>query len=173
MKAVSVLLMLVTTTICSAAQTPAPKHTSSDVAILAFNWHKNFRRADWDRQGTASRLTRGILVTQQAEFIREFVYKVTIQNNSSKIVIAIDWDYVFIDPTTQTEVARHPFHSTELIHPGKKKSLNGSSLKPPTLVISASATKDSPPGSLEEKVIMRSVLYAEEPAGDQKHIVSN
>jgi hypothetical protein len=159
--------MLVVATICPAAQTPAPQRASSDVAILEFNWHKNFRRADWDRQGTATRLTRGILVTQQAEFIREYVYKVTIRNNSSKTVASIDWDYVFIDPTTQTEIARHAFRSTEPIRPGKKKSLNGSSIKPPTGVISVTATNENPHRPFDEKVIIRSILYAEEPAREQ------
>jgi hypothetical protein len=168
MKASSVLFMLVITTICASAQTPPPKHGSSDIAILKFNWHKNFHRADWDRQGTASRLTRGVLVRQQADFIREYVYKVTIQNNSSKRVAAIDWDYVFIDPTTHMEVARHAFRSTELIYPGKKKSLIGSSIKPQTGVISVTATRENPHHPFDEKVVICSILYAQESSHEQK-----
>jgi hypothetical protein len=167
MKAISVLLMLVVTAVCQTAQTPPEKPASSDVAILEFNWHKNFHRPNWDRQGTAYQMTRGIMTGKLEELIKEYVYKVTIQNNSSKTITAIGWDYVFIDPATQREVSRHAFQSNERILPGKKRGLLGSTTSPQTQVINVKAAEQNSSRAFEEKVIVRSILYLDKPSGRQ------
>jgi hypothetical protein len=167
MKAISVLLMLVVTAVCQTAQTLPRSPASSDVAILEFNWHKNFHRPNWDRQGTAYRMTRGIMTGKLEELVKEYVYRVTIQNNSSKTITAIVWDYVFIDPDTQKEMARHAFQSNERILPGKKRSLIGSTTSPQTQVINAKAAEQNSRRPLEEKVIVRSILYLDKPGGRQ------
>jgi hypothetical protein len=161
MKAVGMLLILLLMTTCLMAQGSGRSQTSSGVAVLEFNWHKNFHRPDWDRQGTAYRVTRGILSSERQEVSKEYVYKVTIQNNSPKTISAIDWDYVFIDPATQQEVARHRFHSTEQVRPGKKRSLVGTSISPQTRVVKVDSAAENPLRPFQEKVVLQSVSYAD------------
>jgi hypothetical protein len=160
-QAVSALLTLIAATVCLAAQTRVTQQTSPEVFVLEFSSHKNFRRPDWDR-GTTYRMTRGILSPQRQEVLRQYVYEVTIQNRSAKTITAVEWDYVFIDPATQAEVARHRFQSREQIRPGRKRSLTGRSNTPETRVIPAEAVARDGQHPFTERVIIGSVSYAED-----------
>ena len=51
-------------------------------------------------------------------------YKVRLKNLTEKKIKSIDWDYVFIEPNTQNEVARHEFTSDDGIEPGKERHLS-------------------------------------------------
>jgi len=67
----------------------------------------------------------------------DFVYRVRIRSYSAKVIKAVVWDYVFIDPETNAELTRHNFYSEEKLSPGKTKLLVATSPRPPTRVISA------------------------------------
>jgi hypothetical protein len=160
-QAVSALLTLIAATVCLAAQTRVSQPTSPEVVVLEFSSHKNFRRPDWD-EAAAYRMTRGILSPRRQEVSKQYVYRVTIQNGSAKTITAVEWDYVFIDPVTQAEVARHHFQSREQIRPGRKGSLDGRSTTPQTRVIPAEAAARDAQHPFVERVIISSVSYAEE-----------
>ena len=159
-QAVSALLTLIAATFCLAAQTRVTQQTSPEVVVLEFSSHKNFRRPDWDK-GTAYQVTRGILSPQRQEVSKQYVYRVTIQNRGAKTITAVEWDYVFIDPATQAEVARHRFRSREQIRPGRKGSLDGRSTAPQTRVIPAEAAARDGRHPFVERVIISSVSYAD------------
>lgn len=160
-QAVGALPALIVAAVCLAAQTRVTQPTSPEVVVLEFSSHKNFRRPDWDK-AAAYRMTRGILSPQRQEVSKQYVYKVTIENRSKQTITAVEWDYVFIDPATQTELARHRFRSREQIRPGRKGSLDGRSTAPQTRTIPADAAARDEQRPFTEIVIINSVSFAEE-----------
>ena len=90
-----------------------------------------------------------------------FVYKVTVKNSSNKAIKSIDWDYIFLERGTETEIGRQQFTSEEKIGPGKTKELSVTITKPPTKTISLTALNDNERGSLDGRVILVRIDYAD------------
>ena len=90
-----------------------------------------------------------------------FVYKATVKNSSDKAIKAIDWDYIFLDRGTETEVGRQQFTSEEKIGPGKTKDLIVTITKPPTQTISLTSLNNNERGSLDGRVIIVRIDYAD------------
>ena len=74
-----------------------------------------------------------------------FVYKVSIQNNSSKAIKSVDWE----------------FTSEEKIAPGKTKELKFFIPRPPTQTISVSALNKNERNGLGEAVVIIRVEFAD------------
>jgi hypothetical protein len=90
-----------------------------------------------------------------------FVYKTTVKNLSDKAIKSIDWDYVFFDRETETELGRREFTSEEKISPGKAKELTVTITKPPTQTISLTALNTGERKSLSERVVIMRIDYAD------------
>ena len=90
-----------------------------------------------------------------------FIYKVTVKNSSNKTIKAIDWDYIFLEHGTQTEIGRQQFSSEEKIGPGKSKELSVTITKPPTKTISLTSLNNNERGSLDGRVILVRIEYAD------------
>ena len=90
-----------------------------------------------------------------------FVYKATVKNSSTKAIKSIDWDYIFLDRGTETEVGRQQFTSEERIGPGKTKDLVITITKPPTQTISLTALNNNERGTLDGRVIIVRIDYAD------------
>jgi hypothetical protein len=90
-----------------------------------------------------------------------FVYKVSIQNNSSKAIKSVDWDYVFFNSQTNDETGRRQFTSEEKIAPGKTKELKFFIPGPPTQTISVSALNKNERNGLGEAVVIIRVEFAD------------
>jgi hypothetical protein len=90
-----------------------------------------------------------------------FVYKATLKNSGDKVIKSIDWDYIFLDRGSETEVGRQQFTSEEKIAPGKTKDLIVTIRKPPTQTISLTALNDNERGSLDGRVIVVRIDYAD------------
>jgi hypothetical protein len=90
-----------------------------------------------------------------------FVYKTTVKNLSDKAIKSIDWDYVFFDRETETELGRREFTSEEKISPGKAKELTVTITKPPTQTISLTALNTGERKSLVERVVIMRIDYAD------------
>lgn len=88
-------------------------------------------------------------------------YVVTLRNDGGKTVKSIDWDYIFLDPLTQQEVARHQFTSDETIKPGKSKEFWVLYLIQPVRTVSARILnkKDSMP--FTEQVVVARITYSD------------
>lgn len=82
-------------------------------------------------------------------------YKVLVNNAGAKTVKLIDWDYVFLDPTTRQEVSRRQFTSEEKVRPGKDKELEVFILSPPFLTVNAKASRTDESPFVEQVVLMR------------------
>jgi len=90
-----------------------------------------------------------------------FVYKATIRNTSTKAIKSIDWDYIFLERGTENELGRQQFTSEEKIAPGKTKELIVTITKPPTKTISLTALNNNERGSLDGRVILVRIDYAD------------
>jgi hypothetical protein len=90
-----------------------------------------------------------------------FVYKLAVQNNSSKVIKSIDWDYIFTDENAQIEVGRRQFTSMEKISPGKSKELKFSIINPPARTISVTSLNQNERKGLAEEVVILRIEYAD------------
>jgi hypothetical protein len=90
-----------------------------------------------------------------------FIYKATIKNAGSKTIKSIDWDYVFLERGTENEIGRQQFTSEEKISPGKNKELVVTITKPPTKTISLTALNNNERGTLDGRVILVRIDYAD------------
>jgi hypothetical protein len=90
-----------------------------------------------------------------------YVYSMKIRNNGPKPIEAVAWDYVLLDPTSHTEVARHQFLSFEKVQPDKTATFESLQRTPPikTKIEDKESDKHTKP---EERAIIRCVLYADE-----------
>ena len=90
-----------------------------------------------------------------------FVYKATVKNSGSKVIKAIDWDYVFFERATENEMGRQQFTSEEKIAPGHTKELVVTIRKPPTQTISLTDLNKNERGTLDGRVIIVRIDYAD------------
>jgi hypothetical protein len=99
---------------------------------------------------------------QQTELPRDgFRYKVTLRNDSDKIIKSIDWDYYFVDPDTNQELARHQFTSDETIKPGKSKEISVLYLKAPVKTIDAHSLQKKQRASLTGRVVIAHLQFSD------------
>ena len=90
-----------------------------------------------------------------------FMYKTTIRNLSEKTILSVDWDYVFLDASDNTELNRHQFTSDEKIGPGKSKELVVNLRKPPTQTISVTSLNKNEGESVLGQVVVMRVQYSD------------
>ena len=90
-----------------------------------------------------------------------FVYKATIKNSGDKVIKSVDWDYVFLERGSENEIGRQQFTSVEKISPGKTKELVVTITKPPTKTISLTALNNNERGTLDGRVILVRIDYAD------------
>ncbi len=88
-------------------------------------------------------------------------YKVTLRNESTKTIKSIDWDYLFIDPMTGSEVARHQFTSDESIKTGRSKEVSVLYLIPPVKTVSAGMLSKKDPMPFTEQVVIARIQYSD------------
>ena len=90
-----------------------------------------------------------------------FVYKVTVKNASPKTIKRIDWDYVFLEGSTEQEIDRRQFTSDESVTPGKTRELTIVIDRPPTKTISVNDLNKGERERLGEKVVVMRIEYAD------------
>jgi hypothetical protein len=88
-------------------------------------------------------------------------YVVTLRNDGGKTIKSIDWDYVFIDPITQQQVARHQFTSDETIKPGKRKEVAVLYLIQPVKTVSARILNKKDQMPFTEHVVVAHITYSD------------
>jgi hypothetical protein len=99
---------------------------------------------------------------QQTEIPRDgYRYRVTLRNDSEKTIKSIDWDYCFVDPVTNQELARHQFTSDETIKPGKSKEVSVLYLKPPVKTVDARSLKKKEKASFAGRVVIARLQFSD------------
>ena len=90
-----------------------------------------------------------------------FLYKVSLRNNATKTIKAIDWDYIFFSGNTQTETGHLEFTSEEKIGPGKTKELNVMARHPPAKTVSVYALDKTERQGLDGQVVIMRLEYTD------------
>jgi len=99
---------------------------------------------------------------QQTELPRDgYRYKVTLRNDGAKTIKSIDWDYCFVDPTTNQELARHQFTSDETIKPGKSKEISVLYLKPPVKTVDVGSLKKKERSSFAGRIEIARLQFSD------------
>ena len=88
-----------------------------------------------------------------------FLYSAEIQNNGTKSIKAIRWDYVIVDRNSHEELGRHVFDNFEKIGNNKTKSLSARSRRPPTTVVRVPESGGSDKADVVETVTLKCVVY--------------
>ena len=125
----------------------------------AGNKAEQARREDAAKMAEDAKFPKGV---QKSERPRDgYRYKVQLTNAGAKTVKTVDWDYVFLDPGTGKEVARHQFTSDETIKPGKSKEVSVFYLTPPVMTISAEMLGNKNPLPFDERVVIVRLQYSD------------
>lgn len=85
-----------------------------------------------------------------------YMYSLEIQNDGSKPIKAIRWNYMIFDSKTNEELGTHEFESFEKVGHNRAKSLTAKSRLSPTRVVPIQVTDKS---ATIERVIIKCVLY--------------
>ena len=120
-------------------------------------------------KGTASRLEsqninhqEAKVKAQQTELPRDgYRYKVTVRNDGVKTIKSIDWDYYFVDPITNQELARHQFTSDETVKPGKSKEVTVLYLKPPVKTVDARSLRKKEGEAFAGRVVIARLQFSD------------
>jgi hypothetical protein len=91
-----------------------------------------------------------------------YVYSMKVKNIGPKPIEAVAWDYLFLDPTSHAEVARHQFLSFEKVQPDKTATFEVQQRTPPTRKPKTEEKGSDKQAKLEEQAIIQCVLYADE-----------
>ena len=85
-----------------------------------------------------------------------FQYSVEIQNDGTKPIKAIRWEYIIVDSKTNEELGSHQFENFDRVGLNKVKSLNAKSQSSPTRVVPIQVTAKS---ATTERVVVKCVIY--------------
>jgi hypothetical protein len=95
------------------------------------------------------------------EPLATYVYKAKVTNTEAKTIRAVEWDYIFYDPSNNLEVGRHRHRNDVKIQPGKSAGLSARSVSPPTKVINISKTGKKTKEQYAERVVILRIEYAD------------
>jgi len=105
-----------------------------------------------------SQLCLAVTMASPRDPSENYIYRVKLRNNGNKVITALAWDYVFVDPETSVELDRHSFFSETKLSPGKTTSLIAVSLRPPSRVIPARMLhQNGRPETYAERVEIKNV----------------
>ena len=90
---------------------------------------------------------------------QEFIYNARVTNNGQRLVSAIRWDYVFSDPITGSELARHKFYTKIKLASGKSRTLTELSTKPPTFDVTVNMLLRA--NEYNERIEIKAIEYAD------------
>lgn len=102
-------------------------------------------------------LSNTFAVTRERE--KQFVYQARVRNAGEKQIVALDWDYIFIDPETEKVIERHSFRTQQRIRPRKSKTLSEVSVSPPTHVVNVQALEKNLEHQFTERIVVNSIIF--------------
>jgi hypothetical protein len=170
MKASLLLALLAVTQLTSGAQSPPSSASPADtLSIVEYKWRKDYPPMDLDSLfPTASSSRPGLAWPHEPARVPKtafrkpyFSYELKVENIGTRVIKAVGWDYVFIDPTNNREEGRRSFSSITNIGPGKKKTLKGTTPTFPTTTVSAAALEKDAKKPFKEEVIITCMAFAD------------
>jgi hypothetical protein len=148
------------------AQDASKNETPPGVTIRSFKWQKASAGPTVDSsfkaESDAVRIDTSSPAADRGSDDRAtqwFLYSVEIQNDGTKSIRAIRWDYVIVDRNSSEELGRHLFDNFEKIGSNKTKTLNARSRLPPTTVVRVREPGQSDEPDVVERVTLKCVVY--------------
>src|SRR6185503_7703442 len=89
-----------------------------------------------------------------------YIYRIKVQNSTTKLVEIVFWEYQFHDPANPDLVARRQFLCGVSIPAGKGKDLEGFSLSGPSDVVNVKTLDSNNPNPFKENVLINRVEYS-------------
>ncbi len=186
-----VLLVFMSSAVVTRAQSqPASSNAAGSVAVTKIGWSKQVynpmleedpfkhNREQWEdariqeridrenavrvKNGKTAIYNRGrpVEINNRSPFTT-YVYKAKVVNNDTKLIQAIDWDYVFYDAATDKEVGRHTLKNRVKLQPGKSTELSSRTASPPTVVVDVHKTGKKIKEQYAERVEIQRIEYAD------------
>ncbi len=162
MKVVSLFLLCLCAVI-SQGQKAQSGETPPGITIRKYKWQQvgpgpsvdpSWKaESDSTSSGSSSSEESSSFVERRGPF---FVYSLEVQNNGSKPIKAVRWNYIIFDTKTNEELGTHEFETFEKVAPNKAKSLTAKSRLTPTRVVPVQVTDKS---ATTEQVQIKCVLY--------------
>lgn len=90
-----------------------------------------------------------------------FIYKVTVKNTGTKAIKVVDWDYVFVNGTSEDPPTRLEFTSEENIGIGKTKDLTVMTVQPPAKTVSVYALQKNERQGLDGYAVVIRIAFAD------------
>lgn len=98
-------------------------------------------------------------VTPERGMFTSYVYKIKVKNTGERTIKAIDWEYQFLDPTTQEVLEQRRINSRLKLAPGKSTVLERRMTRKPTVIVSADQLARKDP--FTERAVITRIVYAD------------
>ena len=91
-----------------------------------------------------------------------YVYSLRIRNTGARLIEAVAWDYLFIEPKSNAELGKHQFMSFARVPPQKSATLKAQLRSPPIRILrSADSEKNTQPKPTE-RAMVQCILFADD-----------
>ena len=98
-------------------------------------------------------------VTPERGMFTSYIYKIKVKNSGERTIKAIDWEYQFLDPTTQEVLEQRRINSRLKLAPGKSMVLERRMTQKPTVVVRADQLARKDP--FTERAVITRIVYAD------------
>jgi hypothetical protein len=93
--------------------------------------------------------------------VTTYVYKIKVQNNGSKTIKSIDWEYQFLDPQSLEVMGYRRIKSDEKLSPGKIKVLERRFTRQPTILVRAGSLDKAYRDQFTERIVIHRIQYTD------------
>ena len=100
-------------------------------------------------------------VTPERGMFTSYVYKIKVKNSGEKTIKALDWEYQFLDPSTQEVVEQRKINSRLKLSPGKSQVLERRMTRKPTVVVNADQVARKTKDQFTERAVITRIIYAD------------
>lgn len=100
-------------------------------------------------------------LAQRMELLTTYVYRIKVQNNGSKTIKTLYWEYQFLDPATQNVMGYRQITSRVKLSPGKTEVLEQRSTRQPTVLVQADSLDKKYKDQFTERLIIHRIKYTD------------
>ena len=98
-----------------------------------------------------------------------YEYSMKIKNVDSKTIEGVAWDYLFIDPSKNTELGKRQFLSYARVRTDQSATLKAQLRSPPIRLVRATGSAGNKQPKLIERSVIQCVLYADDTVWRNPH----
>ena len=95
------------------------------------------------------------------DFSTRYTYQIKVQNNGSKTIQKVDWEYIFLSVDDNNEVGRLKFESKTNLKPQQTDTLSEEIISPPTRSINVNDAEKKSSDLYIEQIVIKSIHYTD------------